>query len=225
MSLFYKEHRTIEVHAYSCHLSQEMRDAFQIFYNLYQEEQEKNPPVPQGIRMKDLRSKLTDNQYRNFSKLQYFGIVELERKVYWQLTKLGAEFYLGVTPVTSPCAWMEGKILPETHEAWKTFRGKRKVVYIDTDLKNTFKSRALYEKESRGDTLLSDEQLEAIERGKRKGFLSVQMGMPGGKGLPGIGATIVSGPVMDGWKEPVLQKPSEQQSIFGHKVTEEDTSV
>ena len=162
MSLSYKEHRTIEVKAYSCSMSDELREAFRVFFRIC------GGTGRKGIEMKELKKHLNDNQYRNFAKLQHFGIIELQGKITWHLTTLGQQFYLGQATVLSPCAWMEGRTLPDEHAAWKTYRGKRRAIGINTPLGAATKTRKEYEREGRGDTLLSHEQMEAIERGKKK---------------------------------------------------------
>jgi len=161
MSFDFHYYKTVKISAYSCSLSPSMRDSFREFARLYL--QERKP-----VAKKDIPLSKTD--YTNWQKLRFAGIITQEQKGYWILTPHGEEFYYGRATILSPWGWMEGKILPPEHEAWKTYQGKRHEVRIDDELSKRIKRTPGYQKEKRGDTLLGDEVMEKIQSGKQKAF-------------------------------------------------------
>lgn len=93
---------------------------------------------------KDLR--LTYNQYNNFQKLQYFGLVKRDSEG-WFPTNEGMEFIYGSVCITIPVATIDGEVLPDDHEAWDTHKGERKQVFIFDIDETAYKKRPDYAKE------------------------------------------------------------------------------
>lgn len=149
MGFDYHEYRTVKISAYSIDMSKDLLDAFKIFADMFIRHG-RNP-----LKMRRLKHSFNDNQYRNFSKLQYFGIIELEDKVHWILTRKGEMFYQGQIPIDSPAGWIGKTIMGDHHPAWKTYRGRRRQILINEFAEKKFKSREEYEEEKRGDTLFS----------------------------------------------------------------------
>jgi len=62
---------------------------------------------------------LTKNQYNNFQKLQYFGLVSRTPKG-WFPTPVGIGFIRGDIRVWDKVATLSNVALDSTHQAWKT---------------------------------------------------------------------------------------------------------
>lgn len=93
---------------------------------------------------KDLR--LTHNQIANFQKLQYFGLVQ-KIDGGWLPTRDGVDFVHGELSVLNPVATFKGQVIPYTHEAWKTHKGKPELTNIkDVDV-FSYKQRPEYQSE------------------------------------------------------------------------------
>jgi hypothetical protein len=89
---------------------------------------------------------LTKNQYNNFQKLQYFGLVNKTAHG-WFPTDLGNNFILGKEKCQDISATMESIILPLTHEAWKTNSRYPKMISVsDIDI-FSYKKREEYKLE------------------------------------------------------------------------------
>lgn len=158
MSLDFHRYKTIKISAYSHSMNASMLEAFKEFARLYIAERK---PIAK------VRIPLEKTEYGNWAKLKFAGIIEQHKKGWWILTPFGEDFYHGRVCILSPWGWFEGAALQPDHEAWKTFTGKRHEIWIHSDLSKRVKRSREYEKEKRGDTLLGDEVMEKIERGKR----------------------------------------------------------
>lgn len=76
---------------------------------------------------------LTNSQYTNFCHLAYW---DLARKIKegWIPTQEGIDFIYGKRMIVMPVAVMNGNILPEGHEAWKTHdKGRQSFSIKDID--------------------------------------------------------------------------------------------
>lgn len=97
---------------------------------------------------------LTKNQYNNFQKLQYFDLV-FKTKDGWFPTSVGMHFIFGSMSALNKVATIESVVLPSSHEAWKTHKGKIpepvKVQEIDAD---SWKNREDYQAEKSRQTTL-----------------------------------------------------------------------
>ena len=71
---------------------------------------------------------LTKNQYNNFQKLQYFGLV-YRAKGGWFPTQLGKQFIFGELVVQIRQVTFRGKALPYSHEAWEGKFPDKKYVF------------------------------------------------------------------------------------------------
>ncbi len=74
---------------------------------------------------KDL--KLTKNQYNNFQKLQYFGLVE--RAIGWGITLKGKEFIEGKKAISDKAMTFGGEVVLPPHKAWNGVKIVKKYVY------------------------------------------------------------------------------------------------
>lgn len=91
---------------------------------------------------------LTKNQYNNFQKLQYFGLVARTENG-WLPTQLGSNFLRGGVAVVNPVATFGKEILESMHEAWKTSKKKPSPVHISQIKNYTWKGREAYKEEKR----------------------------------------------------------------------------
>lgn len=93
---------------------------------------------------KDLN--LTKNQYNNFQKLQYFGVVQRTEKG-WYPTVSGIEFIYGREKIPNRVATIESDVLPDGHPAWNTTE-KFPVLMGVTEIDHTsYKQRLEYQEE------------------------------------------------------------------------------
>jgi len=92
--------------------------------------------------------KLTKNQYNNFQKLQYFGVV-VNTETGWIPTRLGVGFIRGEMAIMNPVATFGKEILGQFHEAWYTADKKPKQTYIHQIKNYEYKGRESYKEERR----------------------------------------------------------------------------
>ena len=92
--------------------------------------------------------KLTHNQLANFQKLQYFGLVfRVGGSGKWLPTPDGIQFVHGELSILSPVATFKGKVIPTSHDAWKTHNGRQESLHIkDVDV-FSYKQREEYQAE------------------------------------------------------------------------------
>jgi hypothetical protein len=93
---------------------------------------------------KDLN--LTKNQYNNFQKLQYFGLVANYGNG-WTPTLLGLGFITGDKGIMNPVGTFGKEILSNYHEAWRTTDRKPKLTHISQVKGYTWKGRDEYQEE------------------------------------------------------------------------------
>jgi hypothetical protein len=91
---------------------------------------------------------LTKNQYNNFQKLQYFGLVVNTEKG-WIPTQLGSKFMAGELVILNPVATFGKEILSPLHEAWKTVEKKPNTLHIRQIRNYNWKGREEYKEERR----------------------------------------------------------------------------
>lgn len=89
---------------------------------------------------------LTKNQYNNFQKLQYFGVVTRTDKG-WFPSSTGIAFIYGNTRIPSHVATVESVVLPQNHPAWD--ETNKKPISVDvTEIDHTcYKVRVEYQEE------------------------------------------------------------------------------
>ncbi len=75
---------------------------------------------------------LTKNQYNNFQKLQYFGLVE-RMSVGWSITQKGKNFIEGLIAISDKAMTFGGKVVLPPHKAWNKVKITKKFVY-DIDI-------------------------------------------------------------------------------------------
>lgn len=75
---------------------------------------------------------LTKNQYNNFQKLQYFGLVEHETKG-WSVTAKGYKFIQGEIAISDKAMTFGGEVVLPPHKAWSGVKISKKYVY-DIDI-------------------------------------------------------------------------------------------
>ena len=91
---------------------------------------------------------LTKNQYNNFQKLQYFGLVVNTEKG-WTPTRLGSSFLTGDSAVQNPVATFGKEILDPLHEAWKTVDKRPSPIHVSQIRNYNWKGREAYKDEKR----------------------------------------------------------------------------
>ena len=69
-------------------------------------------------------------QYCNWKSLKYFGLVEDCGDAGVTPTTLAQNFCMGLAPVWTTVAVMDGEIIPDGHEAWLTHKKPRVKKYI-----------------------------------------------------------------------------------------------
>lgn len=98
---------------------------------------------------------LTHNQFANFQKLQYFGLVYGSGSG-WMPTKDGIDFIHGEISIKNPVATMANKVLPDNHPAWATHLKSRELVSIREVDETCYKKREEYgEEKSRQNNLFN----------------------------------------------------------------------
>ena len=75
---------------------------------------------------KDLN--LTKNQYNNFQKLQYFGLVERYKKG-WEIRQKGIDFIEGKIAISDKAMTFGGEVVLPPHKAWNGVKIAKKYVY------------------------------------------------------------------------------------------------
>ncbi len=123
--------------AYAFVLNKSLINALRQLVDFY----EKNKRAAQ---LKDLS--LTNNQYVNFSHLQYFGLIKPTPEG-WYPSNDGIAFIYGDAPVVMPVVVMEGKVLSYDHEAWLTHDIKPKEHYVQNINAEAYKKRLEYQTE------------------------------------------------------------------------------
>ena len=89
---------------------------------------------------------LTKNQYNNFQKLQYFGLVH-RTKDGWYPTPLGNEFITGRIDIPVRVATLGKTILPEHHEVWSEAKVKPAKMFVWEIDEGSYKKRPEYQAE------------------------------------------------------------------------------
>jgi len=90
---------------------------------------------------------LTKNQYNNFQKLQYFGLI-IHSENGWVPTLKGEMFIKGEISIKDTVATFGKLILDDRHEAWTTHTGKIRLVHI-SQLDQHWKKKEDYKEEKR----------------------------------------------------------------------------
>lgn len=103
-------------------------------------EQEKKPCNLQK------RLNLTHNQFTNFQKLQYFGLV-LRTIDGWYPTEKGIGFIAGELSIKNPVATFKNEVLSYNHEAWKTHKAEPVDLWVNDIDQFSFKKRSDYQSE------------------------------------------------------------------------------
>ncbi len=92
---------------------------------------------------------LTKNQYNNFQKLQYFGLVR--RTIGgWYPTVIAYDFLSGKGRIPDTSASMSGDALEYAHEAWKTHEKRLRMVTVRDYLETEYKRQSEYQQERIG---------------------------------------------------------------------------
>ena len=115
-----------------------MIDAFKIFMEKFYREWE------QGLRKEDIG--LNNSQYGNWSNLKFFGIIRQEGSKRFP-TDLWVSFFLGNSPIKTPCAFMGAETLGDSHPARETHPSPRKEVWIGDFFKKTQDQKEKYQQE------------------------------------------------------------------------------
>lgn len=89
---------------------------------------------------------LTKNQYNNFQKLQYFGLVRRTQGG-WYPTIIAFDFLSGKGRIPDTSASMSGDALEYAHEAWKTHEKRLRMVSVNDYLETTYKRQKEYQQE------------------------------------------------------------------------------
>lgn len=89
---------------------------------------------------------LTKNQYNNFQKLQYFGLVRRTTNGYYPTSK-GISFTAGLTHCQNKVATLGKRILENDHPAWETTNVSPETVMIWDIDERFYKRREDYQKE------------------------------------------------------------------------------
>ncbi len=89
---------------------------------------------------------LSKNQYNNFQKLQYFGLVQRTEKG-WYPTDIGFQFIYGEISVYNKVATFGKDILGYDHEAWKKVKVKPQMVFVEDIDRDSYKTRVDYQNE------------------------------------------------------------------------------
>jgi hypothetical protein len=89
---------------------------------------------------------LTKNQYNNFQKLQYFGLV-FRKEDGWYPTIQAENFLRGSIAVIAPVATFGKEILTPGHEAWNTAAKKPAPIHISQIKNYAWKGREAYQEE------------------------------------------------------------------------------
>ena len=90
---------------------------------------------------------LTKNQYNNFQKLQYFGLVKRIEGKGWLPTAKGTNFIYGAEPCMVTVGTFGKDILPLGHEAWETHNKVLETKYVQEVDEFCYKRRAEYKAE------------------------------------------------------------------------------
>lgn len=90
---------------------------------------------------------MDNSQYTNFAHLRYFGLIVKNDEKGWVPTILGTRFIYGEEKVITPVAIMDGEVLADTHEAWRTHEGERVFVDVHEVDQSAYKKRAEFAEE------------------------------------------------------------------------------
>lgn len=91
---------------------------------------------------------LTKNQYNNFQKLQYFGLVQ-HTKDGWYPTEQATRFIYGEVVIRNTDLTFGKSILDTRHEAWSIKKINYKFVYVYEIDELSYKKREEYQDEKR----------------------------------------------------------------------------
>lgn len=126
------------VTAYSHNINAQMVQALEQLVNFYDQKKK-------GCNLQKNLS-LSKNQYNNFQKLQYFGLV-VNTETGWIPTAKAQGFMQGIYPIDNPVATFGKEVMARDHEAWKTAEKKPKLVYIHQIKNYVWKNRPEYKAE------------------------------------------------------------------------------
>lgn len=129
--------------AYSHNINRQMVGVLRQLVDFYEENRK-----PANLQ-RDL--KLTKNQYNNFQKLQYFGVV-VRTQHGWYPTEIGMDFIYGDRMIYNPVATFGSNILPIGHEAWKTATKQPQQVAVQEIDETSYKRRENYQEEKSNQT-------------------------------------------------------------------------
>ena len=92
-------------------------------------------------------------QICNFTKLRYFGLVDLIHGHGWVPSTFGIAFYEGRASVSDPSGSLGNQTLPPDHEAWKTHKNPRRNFFLRDVLSDfVYKKRPEYQAEKSSQT-------------------------------------------------------------------------
>ena len=91
---------------------------------------------------------LTKNQYNNFQKLQYFGLVRRTDSG-WSPTQLGIEFIHGREKVWNRVMTIESEVLDHSHEAWVGSKKYPVLMGVSDFIYGAYKQKVEYQTEKR----------------------------------------------------------------------------
>jgi len=89
---------------------------------------------------------LTKNQYNNFQKLQYFGLVRRTKDGYYPTSK-AISFIAGTTPCYNKVATLGKTVFENDHPAWKTTNVDPELVMVWDIDERFYKRRGDYQEE------------------------------------------------------------------------------
>lgn len=110
---------------------------------------------------------LTKNQYNNFQKLQYFGLVKRIRSG-WFPTSLGIDFIENNCMVYDRVMTFGDNVIGPDNVMWSNYHIKPKLVYSnDVINEDRYKQRSEYQKEKSSQLSLDDESAWEAEQGEK----------------------------------------------------------
>lgn len=89
---------------------------------------------------------LTKNQYNNFQKLQYFGLV-IRDQGGWVPTMKGEMFLYGEMPILKRVITFGKEVLSETHELYRKIGSTNQLLFVHEINKEAWKKRVEYQQE------------------------------------------------------------------------------
>jgi len=116
------------IQSYSHSLNKPLVEALRQLYD--KQADTKGLPKPLNLQSE---LNLTKNQYNNFQKLQYFGLVE-HLKTGWVITIKGERFIEGQIAISDKAMTFGGEVVLPPHKAWSNVKINKKYVYeIDSN--------------------------------------------------------------------------------------------